>query len=62
MPEDLEFDEPAEPMRQVWFALRGNVRSVLESITLADVAADRLSDEILSLAAEGEAPRDSDRR
>ena len=41
-PEDLEFDGNAVPMREVWLALHTNIRSVLESVTLADLASNRL--------------------
>jgi Rrf2 family protein len=41
-PESLEFDGVAEPMREVWIAVRASLRSVLEQVTLADVVAGEL--------------------
>jgi Rrf2 family protein len=41
-PEDIEFPGAAAPMRDVWVAARGGLRSVLEEVTLADVVAGEL--------------------
>jgi Rrf2 family protein len=41
-PEALEYEPPTEHLRDVWIAVRANLRSVLESVTLADVADGRL--------------------
>src|SRR5918997_4931491 len=41
-PESLDFSGHAEPMRDVWVAVRAALRSVLERVTLADVAAGEL--------------------
>lgn len=41
-PEQLEYDGPAKPLERVWVATRASLRSVLESVSLADLAADRL--------------------
>jgi Rrf2 family protein len=41
-PEDLHYDGPAERLRDVWVAVRANLRGVLENITLADVCSGRL--------------------
>ena len=38
-PEQVEYPGVAEPLRDVWIAVRGNLRAVLETVTLADVAA-----------------------
>src|SRR4051812_22863945 len=35
-PEDLEYAGTAVPLRDVWLALRVNIRAVLETVTLAD--------------------------
>jgi len=40
--EDLLYEGAAEPLRDVWVAVRVSLRSVLEQVTLADVAAGRL--------------------
>jgi Rrf2 family protein len=49
-PEDVEYDGAAEPLRTVWVALRANMRAVLESVTLADLVADRLPASVRRLA------------
>ena len=36
-PEELSYQGAAEPLRDVWVALRANIRDVLELVTLADV-------------------------
>jgi Rrf2 family protein len=57
-PEDLDFRGTAEPLRDVWFALRANLRAVLEEVTLAQVANRDLPDDIVRLAAEGASRRE----
>ena len=37
-PEDLDYVGPAESLREVWVATRASLRSVLEAVTIADVA------------------------
>src|SRR4051812_41670684 len=37
-PEELHYGGPAERLRDVWVAVRAALRSVLESVTLAEVA------------------------
>lgn len=41
-PEDLEYPGPAASLRDVWIALRSSMRTVLETVTLADVASRTL--------------------
>jgi len=41
-PEDLGYAGSAEPLRDVWVALRAGLRDVLEHVTLADIAAGKL--------------------
>jgi Rrf2 family protein len=41
-PELLEFGGTAEPLKEVWIAVRASLRSVLEKVTLADVASGKL--------------------
>jgi len=41
-PDELHYSGAAEPLRRVWVALRNNVRGILDSVTLADVIADRI--------------------
>jgi Rrf2 family protein len=40
--EELEFSGSAEPLAKLWVAVRANLRAVLESVTLADVAKGEL--------------------
>ena len=41
-PEDVAYPGAASSLRDVWVALRASMRTVLEAVTLADVAAGRL--------------------
>src|ERR671923_2560042 len=41
-PEDLHYPGPAERLRDVWVAVRANLRRVLEEVTLADVISGQL--------------------
>jgi DNA-binding IscR family transcriptional regulator len=54
-PEQVEYAGAAEPLREVWIAVRGNLRAVLETVTLADVAAGRLPDEVSRVASDPDA-------
>ena len=54
-PEALRFSGVAEPMRDVWIAVRASLRSVLEQITLADVVARELPDHVRSILADEDA-------
>jgi Rrf2 family protein len=53
-PESLTYPGSAEKLREVWVALRANVRAVLEGVTLADVARGELPSHV------GELTRDAD--
>jgi Rrf2 family protein len=57
-PEDVDYRGTAEPLKEVWIALRTNVRAVLEEVTLADLAEARLPKRITALA-EQDGARDS---
>lgn len=48
-PEDLEYRGEAEPLRDVWVALRANIRQVLESATLADIVSGELPPKVSEL-------------
>jgi Rrf2 family protein len=48
-PETLDFKGTSEPLRDVWVAVRASLRSVLEGVTLADVAAADLPDNVKAL-------------
>jgi Rrf2 family protein len=54
-PEQVEYAGAAEPLREVWIAVRGNLRAVLETTTLADVAGGRLPDDVSRIAADPDA-------
>lgn len=51
-PEDIKYAGAAEPLQKVWIALRVNIRSVLENVTIEDIAADRLPGFVDSLTAD----------
>jgi Rrf2 family protein len=50
-PPAVEYNAAAEPLRDVWVALRANIRAVLERVTLADLAAARLPAVVKRIAA-----------
>jgi Rrf2 family protein len=54
-PEDVAYAGAAEPLIQVWIAVRANLRAVVEQVTLADVAAGRLPEHVRELAGDPEA-------
>src|SRR5437762_371062 len=49
-PEQVEYAGTAAPLRDVWIAVRANLRAVLEVVTLGDLAAGRLPDEVAAIA------------
>lgn len=51
-PEDVVYTGPAERLRDVWIAVRVNLRAVLEEVTLADVVADDLPRFVSDLTAD----------
>ncbi|MGH9000377.1 MAG: RrF2 family transcriptional regulator [Acidimicrobiia bacterium] len=51
----LAYDGPAEGLREVWMAVRTSLRSVLEVVSLADLASGRLPERVQALAAQYEA-------
>jgi Rrf2 family protein len=54
-PEEVAYDGAAESLARVWIAVRASLRSVVERVTLADVAAGRLPARISKLAEDPEA-------
>jgi Rrf2 family protein len=54
-PEELEYEGAANALRDVFVALRANIRAVLEEVTLADVAAGELPDRVRDLVRDPEA-------
>jgi DNA-binding IscR family transcriptional regulator len=51
-PDALEYPANAQALQRTWVALRANLRAVLESVTLADLAAGRLPAHIEALASD----------
>lgn len=49
-PDYLEYEGPAESLRDVWLAVRSSLRQVLDTLTVADVASGRLPPRIAKLA------------
>jgi Rrf2 family protein len=54
-PEDIEYLGPAELLRDVWIAVRANLRAVLEQVTLADLAGHTLPVSVRRLAEDPDA-------
>jgi len=54
-PEDLEYGGASAKLREVWVALRANVRNVLEQVTLADVARGELPAHVEELTLDADA-------
>jgi Rrf2 family protein len=47
---ELHYEGPAEALEDVWMAVRSSLRSVLENVTIADLAAGRLPKNVRTLA------------
>jgi Rrf2 family protein len=54
-PEQTSYSGSAEHLKEVWIAVRANLRRVLESVTLADLTAGKLPDPIPKLIREKDA-------
>ena len=54
-PESVAYVGAAEPLTNVWIAVRASLRGVLERVTLADLAADKLPAHVRKLAEDPEA-------
>jgi Rrf2 family protein len=54
-PHEVVYAGSAERLRDVWIAVRANLRAVLESVTLADLAAGNLPEEIGAITSDPEA-------
>jgi Rrf2 family protein len=54
-PETLTFEGSAERLRDVWLAVRVNLRAVLEQVTVADIADDHLPAIVAKLLTDPEA-------
>ena len=53
-PEGVEYAGSAEPLREVWIAVRASLRSILEEVSLADVASGELPGAVRDLVADPE--------
>lgn len=49
-PQAVEYAGSAEPLRELWIAVRASLRGVLETVTLADLAGGKLPARIRRLA------------
>jgi Rrf2 family protein len=56
-PQDLEYGGAAKHMPELWVAVRASLRSVLEKVTLADLAAGKLPRSVAAKTADPEAWR-----
>jgi Rrf2 family protein len=54
-PEEIEYVGSSESLKQVWVAVRANLRNVLEHVTVADVASGKLPKEVIALTRTEEA-------
>jgi Rrf2 family protein len=54
-PEAVEYPGAAEALKEVWIAVRANLRAVLESVTLADIADGNLPKPVTVLTQDPEA-------
>jgi hypothetical protein len=50
-PETVTYEGVAEPLRDVWLALRANERLILEAVTLSDVVTGELPPVVTGLIA-----------
>jgi Rrf2 family protein len=53
--EQISYRGSAEPLREVWIAVRASLRGVLEQVSLADLAGGRLPAHVRKLAADPDA-------
>ncbi|KZM37229.1 RrF2 family transcriptional regulator [Oerskovia enterophila] len=54
-PEDTSYAPSAAALQQTWVALRVAMRSVLEQVTIADIASGELPDDVARLVGDSEA-------
>jgi Rrf2 family protein len=54
-PEDVTYTGSAEALQLVWIAVRANLRAVLETVTLADLAGGRLPRRVMTLTKDPDA-------
>lgn len=56
-PDELDYPDTGAALQRTWIALRSNLRAVLETVTLADLASGELPAEVEALAADPDAWR-----
>jgi Rrf2 family protein len=54
-PDEISYTGPAESLREVWIAVRANLRGVLEHVTVADLASGSLPVHIKEIVGDPEA-------
>lgn len=54
-PEDVAYSGAAQPLQDVWIAVRAALRNVTEHVTLADLAAGHVPDDIAKMARDPDA-------
>ncbi|MGI8695505.1 MAG: RrF2 family transcriptional regulator [Mycobacteriales bacterium] len=54
-PEQSEYSGPVKPLREVWIAARASLRSVLETVSVADIASGELPAAVTSFTADADA-------
>lgn len=54
-PEDLGYRGAAEPLQKVWVALRWNLRSILEEVSLDDLVSGKLPESVTEISDRPEA-------
>jgi Rrf2 family protein len=54
-PDQLDYTGSAEPLVEVWIAVREHIRSILESVSVADVANGKLPTLVTTITADPEA-------
>ena len=54
-PSETQFPAPAEPLRDVWVAVRASLRSILENVSLADIVRGELPETVTELTADASA-------
>jgi Rrf2 family protein len=54
-PESLQYSGSADPLQQVWIAVRANLRAVVETVTLADLVSGKLPASVARLAGDPQA-------
>jgi Rrf2 family protein len=48
--DELDYDGALRPLQEVWIALRANIREILETVTVADVAEGELPSTVRGIA------------